>query len=232
MDPVEPDPRHRDRRLDHAGRVGERHAELRRIVTGGDRLMRRHLHFGHHAEQDRLHAALRAGDRIEPFEFGPVVDDDERDTRTHRERQFLVGLVVAVQHDAGGGRSRPQARLHLAAGRGQEVEAFVQHDPQHGVGGERLHGIEHAGEPPGDRAGTIADLLLVHHEQRRAEPGGQLGEGEAADLEPPRPTQGGGGPRRRRQFLGCRWTRRRLSHRRCAPSTPAPRRRGCRGGSR
>ena len=157
--------------------------------------MRRHLHLGHHAQQDRLDAALRPGDGIEPFEFGPVVDDDQRDARTHREREFLVGLVVAVEHDAGGGRSRPQARLHLAAGRGQEVEAFVQHDPQHGVGGEGLHGIEHARESPGDRAGAVADLLLVHHEQRRAEPVGQLREGEATHLEPPRPAQGGGGPR-------------------------------------
>jgi hypothetical protein len=109
--------------------------ELGARVTGGDGRVGGGDDAGDHPDQARLDVpgwddALQSVDVVE------VVDDDQPDSASHGELEFLVGLGVAVQHQPGGIGACGQCGDDLAAARDVEVQTFVDHQPLNGGAGE------------------------------------------------------------------------------------------------
>ena len=190
-----------------------------------------HRHLGDDAQQHGLHPAGRARHRVQARAAPRAVRDHEREPRAHGERQLVVGLVVAVQDHARGGRARPQAGLDLAAGGGQQVEPLLQRDPDHGVRRERLHRVERRGRTPRARRGSARAGRPRRRRERRAEPrrrGPSAGIPATTSPSGPNTAEAGQGPtgtvRCRPRLDGCRRSaigalhRLRGAHARAAPS--------------
>ena len=169
--------RERGRRRDRLGHGGRRDPERRRLVAGRDRLMGVHTQAGVHAEQERLHHARRAGDAVQPPELVRTVGDHQPHASSNGELQLVIGLVPPVERDPGGRDAGAQAGFDLAAARGEQVEPFVDRQPEHRVRRERLDGVERLRERQPCRSQPGGQIRLVEHQQRGGE---SVGESDGA----------------------------------------------------
>ena len=112
-----------------------------------------------------------------------AVDDDPADAHVERPTQLGVGLVVAVHHEPIRGNAGGQRHVQLAAGGDVEPQALGVDQSRHRAAQERLGRVDHpAVTEHGHRGATPgAEVVLVVHEQRRAELPGQVLDADAAD---------------------------------------------------
>ena len=142
--------------------------------------------------RDHAHEHVVLGPRrLEPVDVVGVVDDDEADPVLGRERDLLVALRVAVQHEqrrVGAGRDRGH---DLAAARDVEPEPLLDHHALHRRAGERLRREHDARARPARRqpvavlARTGAQRVLRHDHHRRAELGRERVRPAPADAQHP-----------------------------------------------
>ena len=125
-----------------------------------------------------------AVERREALELVEAVDDDAADAGLAGHPELVGRLVVAVQHEAVGGHAGRERDVELAAGGHVEVHALLVGQPRHRQAQERLGGVGHPVTERGDGlAATGPEVRLVVHEQRGAEPGGELLEVAAPDAQ-------------------------------------------------
>ena len=152
--------------------------------------------LGDHPQQDRLDDAGSARDRAETFQLRLVVDDHGPDPLAHGERELLVGLRVPMEQQALGRRAGMEARQQLPSRGAEQIEPFLERDPDHRGARHRLHGVRGPRERRAHRAHAYTDLVLVEHEQRRAEVGREVHRVDPVDRQAARFP-----PRRRRPGL-------------------------------
>ena len=194
---------------------------------------------GDDAQHHGLYPSLLSGDRIEPGELGRPVGHHRRDAGSDRKIELVVGLVTAVHHDPVCGRTGAQTGFQLAAAGGQQIQALLQHQPDHRVRGEGLDRVHNPREQRDRGPGPGSDLIGVEDQQRGAEACGQRRCGDPRYIQatgrkcctrgpwPSRAQQTGDVP----GDLGSCRALGRLTHRR-APSTREPTRPGGRVGWR
>ena len=139
------------------------------------------LDTGRHAHEH----ARPAVEAFEALDLVEGVDDDAPDAGGQRRLQLVRRLVVAVEHESLGRETRRQRHVELATGGDVEVQTFVVDELRHRLAQEGLAAVGDAlAERSARLAAASAQVLLVVHEQRRAELIGQRDEIAAADPEP------------------------------------------------
>ena len=171
--PDEPQPR----RAEHpahglrGGAAGEREAELLVLVRGGDVLVGVRLDADRHPHQHVLHAAVVAGDPVQPGDLVVRVQHDRADAGRDSRGELGGRLVVAVQRDPLGREVRTQRDRQLAAAAHVQRQPLLGDPAGHLNGQERLGRVVHE-RRVAERGGVLgaagAEVGLVHHEQRRA----------------------------------------------------------------
>ena len=159
-----------------AGRQ-QRHAELLVLVRGGDELVAARVDAGGHAQHDAGAFAEPAGDGGDAGRLVRGVDHDLGEALFDGERDLLVRLVVAVQHQAASGGAGGERDAHLAHRAGVHQHARLGDDPDHFLGQERLAGeadvrggvVERVGRGAHEPAGSGGHFVGVDEVQRRAE---------------------------------------------------------------
>ena len=159
-----------------AGRQ-QRHAELLVLVRGGDELVAARVDAGGHAQHDAGAFAEPAGDGGDAGRLVRGVDHDLGEALFDGERDLLVRLVVAVQHQAASGGAGGERDAHLAHRAGVHQHARLGDDPDHFLGQERLAGeadmrggvVERVGRGAHEPAGAGGHFVGVDEVQRRAE---------------------------------------------------------------
>ncbi len=170
--------------VDERGRVVQRHAELRLGAAGVDGGVCLPGHGGVDADQDPLAAGPEPHEAVDVV---CVVDDDQPDAGSERVADVAVALGVAVHQDSRRIEARGQRDRELARRRDVAAEPLLGEDAQDGRAGQRLRGEMHlavgvAVTEGGDvLARRVAQPLLVEHERRRAELGGDVGQRAPAD---------------------------------------------------
>ena len=177
-------------------------AELRVLGAGLDVLVGVGLDARRHPDHDPGDGQPALDQRLEPVELGERVGHDPPDAGGQGGGQLLVGLVVAVEHDAGRREAGREGDVELAAGRDVEVQSFFGDESHHGRAEERLAGV---GDRVGAEGGDVLpaagpEVRLVVDEQRRPEALGQLPEVAPADREPAGRREGGRAGRSRRSI--------------------------------
>ena len=200
----------------HRVAVAEVEAELRVVLAGGDELVGVGVHAGRDPQQHVGHRTDAFGaQRVEPIELVERVDDDVAHPPRDRLPQLGDALVVAVHHTGAGGHSGGEHHVQLATGRDVEPHPLVVGEPGHRLAQERLRGVDRPlrAERRDGLATPVADVLLVVHEQRRAEFGGEVADRAPADRQ----------ANRRRRPPRCRAATGSRSRSRCAVTSASGR---------
>ena len=143
---------------------------------------------GFHADGDPNENILddtgSTGDLVESLDLDHRVQHDVTDAGLDGRGQLFDRFVVAVQGDSLGGKACMQGNGQLtAAGHVERKALFI--DPARHLGAqERLRGVADvltATERGGDLAAARPEVVLVDHEDRGAELGGDIGDGHACD---------------------------------------------------
>ena len=126
---------------------------------------------GRDAQHHLRAPAERSGDRIRALELFHRVGDDATDAGLQSHLDLGVALVVAVEDDPLRRERRLQGREEFAAAGDVETEAFLGHHPGHRDAEERLARVVHVGVRVRFTvtARALAESVLAHYEQRRAE---------------------------------------------------------------
>ena len=169
------------------GTGGDGEAELGVLLPRAHEFVRVRLDTRRHSHEHpgpvggrrrRLQQASEAGHLVEG------VHDDPSDAEGEGGGQLLGRLVVAVEHQAVRRHAGREGHVELAARRDVEVHARVVGQAGHGSAQEGLGGVHDTLAPGGHGfAAGMAQVVLVVHEEWRAELVGQLEEVDAADVE-------------------------------------------------
>ena len=175
------------------GGRGQGEPELLVLVRGGDEVVGVRVHA---RGQPEHHGGAAAGLGRERGQVGELVErvhDDPAHARLEGGAQLGVRLVVAVQADVGRVDAGGQRDRQLAAGGGVHAQALLGRPAGGGEGEHGLAGVvdvrspaqvgERGVEALAERAGAGAEVVLVHHEQRRAELRGERARAQALDGE-------------------------------------------------
>ncbi len=165
--------------------VGQREPELLVLVGGGDVLVGVGLDADVDADHHVRAGAGRGGDLADALDLGVGVGDDASDAQFDRLAQLGGGLVVPVVAEAGRVDPGGERDGQLPAGAHVDVQALLDGRAEHGLGAERLRGVEDvgAGEGPGPGAAAGPEVVLVEDVGGGAEPLGELADGDAADVQ-------------------------------------------------
>ena len=155
----------------------QRHTELLILVRGGDVLVTACVDAGGDAQHHLGTFAELFGDGGDARRLVGRVDDDLREALLNGERDLLVGLVVAVEHEATSGGTGGERDLHLAHRAGVDEHARFGDDAHNLLGEERLAGKAHVRGGRVERVrggfdevpGAVAHLVGVDEVERRAE---------------------------------------------------------------
>ena len=148
---------------------GQAEPELRVVLAGHHVLVGVGLDARRHAQQHLRHDAVLAVQAFQAVELVERVDDDAPDAGPPSGAQLVVGLVVAVQHDALAGHVGGQRDRQLTRRRDVEVHALLVREPGHRPAQERLGRVGHAVPERGDRLPAARpQVRLVVDEERRA----------------------------------------------------------------
>ena len=156
--------------------VGDRKAELAVRLCRLDKVMGVRLYAGVDADEDVLHPAALAAQLVEHVYLGERIDDNGPHAVLDGVDELGTLLIVAVHIDAPGGEPRPQRRVQLAAGDDVDAYLLLRRDLIDGKAGKGLGCVQHqpvavvfAFDGVAVNAAHVADVLFVHHIQRRAE---------------------------------------------------------------
>ena len=177
------------------GPGGDGEAELRILLPGPHELVGVRLDAGRHPRQHlRPVGSRRCGlqEGTQARHLVERVDDDPAHAVLQGRPQLVDRLVVAVEDQPRRGDARGESDMELPAGCDVEVHPLVLSQTGHGAAQESFGGVGDAVAPRRDRLpARMAQMLLVVHEEWRAELLRQLQEIEAADAEMPLPVDRG-----------------------------------------
>ncbi len=180
-----------------AGLVGGvlRHgeAELLVLVGGGNEFVGVRVHSGGEPQHDLGGFAAVRGDFRDALQLREAVHDDPAQLHVQRTVDLGVGLVVPVQGDVGARDAGAGGDGEFPAGGGVQAQPFLLHPPDDGGAQEGLPGVVDVHSPADVGEGVIegvaegpgagAEVVLAHHEQRRAELAPELADRNAVDGE-------------------------------------------------
>ena len=155
-----------------------RKAELRPVMRCLDRRMRVGLHARSRAHEHALDARFGC-----ELDLVRRVDDDEPGTRARGRLELLRALVVAVDDQPVARKAGSQGDRELAQSRDVRTQPLAGEELEDADVRERLHAVrdERLGRRGAVGARRFEHRLLVVHEERRAELGGELRGAEAGD---------------------------------------------------
>ena len=150
--------------------------ELAVRLRGLDKAVRMRLNTGIYAQQDLLPLSFFGTERVQFVELGIGIDGDQSDTAFNGERKFRRQFVIAVQADFFGREPRFERRVQFAAGYDVYTDPLLFGDPIDRHAGKGFRCVQ---DKPvsavirSDRFAVsgahVADVLFVHHVQRRSE---------------------------------------------------------------
>ena len=145
------------------------------------------INVGRQADHHVLDDALVSGDLVQHAQLVEAVDHNAPNARFHGELQLLWRLVVAVEIDVLHRHSRSDGDGQLPAGYHVHPQSLLGHQLGYGGVEERLGCVGNQGvgvsrrEAVHELAAHTAQGVLIVHEERSAELGGQARGVTAAD---------------------------------------------------
>ncbi len=171
----------------HRESLGQPEPELRVLLTGLDEVVRVGFDARRDADQNRLRDTALLGHCREALHLVEGVDDHATDAGVEALREFVVGLVVAVDLDALHRETRAHGVCELSARCAEQRAVFLGDDSRHLQREERLARVDDVdilpvvARPLHVLAKLVADVLLVHDVERRAGLARELDRVDATD---------------------------------------------------